>query len=175
MTDLKTDKLIHIPVLDEMRSELKTKHIFEKTLDASGLKTLVDSSIQSYMKIDSSVSIANGLKVELEGQQAYIDGTLSASKMLGMININIAEYSMRQSPNEKGRLELMDLKYFINANKFAEVFGDIDGLKAKLENSLRDPNVFVYNGIKEQLPPDMALKNFGLYLEDGKLRIKLEV
>lgn len=171
------DVLVHIPILDQMRTDLASQNLFERSLTADEFKSLLDASLGSMLRTDPAMTLQKDLQLQLEGQQAYISGRAHIEKMGAKVDLTIKDYSLRQSLTDRGRLAVtgseFDVKY--NGNILTDLKVSEEGLRRDIAAALQDPNKFIYKGVQSQLIPGTKLKNFGLFLEEGKFRVKLEV
>lgn len=170
------EKFLHIPLLDQMRESLIKTGAWGAELSAADLKSLLDQGLEVALRKDSSVSVTKSLDVEIEGQQAYIEGDAHIRYKGADIFINIDELSLNQKA--PGELGIMGLKYGLrldksNAGPLVQMFGNEDKIKADLEKQLRNPNKLIWDGISGQIPPRMNIGSFALNLNQGKLGIDI--
>lgn len=180
--DSRANQLIHVPILDQMRFELQSRGFFEQDVDSGGFRELMNSSLNAYLRNEApDARVTNGLNVELDGAQAYVSGWVDIQKnvalvAVGQLQIFVDDFSLMQDPNQKGRIKFIDQpKIRVEGNDLASKFANISKLRQGVVNYLSDPNRAIFDGVKSQLPQGMEVKTFGLYLDRGRLGIKIGV
>jgi hypothetical protein len=157
-----------------MRTELGRFHTFDRTFTAEEFKAIVDGSLGAYLAQNSGLSVTKNLNIELEGQQAYISGDISARAYGATIDIKIEDYSLNQ--REPGRIGVIDLNYRLkySGNLLTDLKVSEESLKRDFESALIDQNTFMYRCFESQFPQGSKGSKFALTLKDSRFAVHIE-
>ncbi len=182
MPNTEPNKLIRIPIFDQMRGELAIRRKFEREMDDEGFKTLLGSSLDAYLAQNPGVSVSKQLNIEIDGAQAFLSGRVNVSALGAQIAVNVNDYALANAETP-GRLRVISQKVGVNySGSVVAGLGSFlvgkpltqDGLNKDIQANFADPNKFIWNGISQQLPPGIRVTKYKVALGNNKFKISLE-